>query len=364
MRICYLAFVRLPTEKAHGLQIVKTCEALAKQGSDIELLVPGRATAITQDPFSYYGADTFPITTLHTPDWVRWGKLGFILSLAWFAETAQSHPSFKKADIIYSRDALLLFRYLFSGRKLVYEAHTKPTIISKIVAQHVQQIVVISEGLRDTYNEIGISHEKITVAHDAIDPKAFTPSPISDHERKVLGLPSGLTIALYVGRIDEAKGAQVFAEVSTLVPDNFLIVLVGGGPLKDELVRSYPKAVFLPETPYRDIARILSVGDMLVLPNSAHDADTALYTSPLKAFAYLAAKKPIVASNVPSLRAIFGDEVRYAQPDNAKDLAEVLINPATRSYVPQLEPNTWDMRANVILSALTRISLQTSTRDL
>ena len=28
MHILYLAFIRLPTEKAHGAQIMKTCEAV------------------------------------------------------------------------------------------------------------------------------------------------------------------------------------------------------------------------------------------------------------------------------------------------------------------------------------------------
>ena len=33
MNILYLANVRLPTEKAHGAQIMKTCEALAAAGA-------------------------------------------------------------------------------------------------------------------------------------------------------------------------------------------------------------------------------------------------------------------------------------------------------------------------------------------
>jgi hypothetical protein len=42
MKILYLADIRLPTEKAHGLQIMKTCEALAKQGVVVTLLVPSK----------------------------------------------------------------------------------------------------------------------------------------------------------------------------------------------------------------------------------------------------------------------------------------------------------------------------------
>jgi hypothetical protein len=46
MKICYIAAIRLPTEKAHGLQIMKTCEAFAAAGHDVELVVSDRATPI------------------------------------------------------------------------------------------------------------------------------------------------------------------------------------------------------------------------------------------------------------------------------------------------------------------------------
>ena len=52
MKILYLADIRLPTEKAHGAQIMKTCEALARAGHAVELVVPRRANAMR-------GADTF-----------------------------------------------------------------------------------------------------------------------------------------------------------------------------------------------------------------------------------------------------------------------------------------------------------------
>ena len=40
IKMCYLADVRMPTEKAHGIQIMKTCEAFADVGINIKLFVP------------------------------------------------------------------------------------------------------------------------------------------------------------------------------------------------------------------------------------------------------------------------------------------------------------------------------------
>ncbi|HRY62339.1 MAG TPA: hypothetical protein P5056_01035 [Candidatus Paceibacterota bacterium] len=54
MKISYLANIRIPTDRAHGIQIMKTCEALSSQGVVVELVVPSRKNSIKEDPFSYY----------------------------------------------------------------------------------------------------------------------------------------------------------------------------------------------------------------------------------------------------------------------------------------------------------------------
>ena len=40
MKLLYIADIRLPTEKAHGAQIMKTCEAFSLNGIDTELIIP------------------------------------------------------------------------------------------------------------------------------------------------------------------------------------------------------------------------------------------------------------------------------------------------------------------------------------
>ena len=351
MRIFYLAFIRLPTEKAHGVQIMKTCEALADEGVDVELIIPGRKTHIAEDPFEYYGVKkNFALTGLNTPDWVRWGSVGFTLSMIWFSEIAKWKKAFWKADIIYSRDALVLFQYLLLGRKLVYEAHTKPTFISRFVAKRAWRLIVISEGLRDAYVAVGIPEEKITVAHDAIDPVPFQTHYSQEDSRTWLGIPQGKKIALYVGKIDEAKGADTFASASEHVSDEWLCVLIGSeSPQKTVWREKYPKALFLPETPYRELPRVLAAADVLVLPNSAKDEDASKYTSPLKAFAYMATGKPIVASNVAALKAVFKGGVVFFEPDSSTDLVRVLKNTTQTESRAVSDLYTWKERAKSVL---------------
>ena len=42
MKILYIANIRLPAEKAHGIQIMKMWEAFADLGYGVELVVPWR----------------------------------------------------------------------------------------------------------------------------------------------------------------------------------------------------------------------------------------------------------------------------------------------------------------------------------
>ncbi|HEV8666352.1 MAG TPA: hypothetical protein VN665_00695, partial [Candidatus Paceibacterota bacterium] len=44
MKIYYVANARMPTEKAHGIQIAKMCEAFIESGIDLTLVVPSRKT--------------------------------------------------------------------------------------------------------------------------------------------------------------------------------------------------------------------------------------------------------------------------------------------------------------------------------
>lgn len=349
MNVCYLAYARFPTEKAHGAQIAKTCEALARAGHAVELVIPGRTTAISEDAYSYYGIEkNFTLTVARAPDWVAFGSVGFALGMLWFSERAKFLTSFWKADVVYSRDAFVLLQYLLLGRPLVYEAHTAPTWLTRFVARRVKHVVVISQALKDAYHAYGVLPERITVAPDAIDPAPFETEYDKSEVRASLGIPNKV-VALYVGKIDAAKGATTLAQASEHVDESRQIVLIGSGPGVEVLKRDYPKALFLHETPYRELPRVLAAADILVVPNSAGDLDASAYTSPLKVYAYLAAKKPIVASRVPALTTVLGDTVTYVQPDNPLELARALNDPITLSRVSSIKPYTWDERAEALL---------------
>ena len=158
MKIIYIANARIPTEKAHGIQIMKMCESFAL-GNDLELILPRRLNKVKAEPFSYYGmAKTFKITKLPCIDLIPFsrhlGNLGlWVESLTFFFPTF-FYVIFKKADLIYTRNKFILSLALFR-RNFIYEAHTFPNnyFLYSFFLKKTKGIVTITQNLKNLFLE-------------------------------------------------------------------------------------------------------------------------------------------------------------------------------------------------------------------
>src|SRR5687767_4770009 len=91
--IVYAANARLPTEKAHGYQICKMCEAFARTSMQVTLMHPYRHQVELalrgRSVFNYYGIDSiFRVQTLPNWDVVR---LNLFIPNRFFAPFFFSH---------------------------------------------------------------------------------------------------------------------------------------------------------------------------------------------------------------------------------------------------------------------------------
>ncbi len=339
MHIAYIANIRFPTEKAHGAAIAKACEALVRAGEEVTLLVPARKTHINVPALQYYGIKySFIIRRLTCIDVVSFGKLGFWLQSLTFASSVLAHLKSSPHDIVYGRDELVLTVLALCGVKNIYwESHDGTwNIASRYVARKAQGIVVVSQGLKDFYTDKGVPAENIVAIPNAIDVPAFAHAETREAARSRLGLPQDKTIALYIGRLDGWKGTDTLLEASKLLP-NILVVLIGGEPQHVEKLKTrYPKAVFLGYRPYTELSDNQAAADVLVVPNTAKNDVSVRFTSPLKLIAHMASHRPIVASDLPSIRELVDDtSAVLVEADNPEALAAGIGKALTSPYIAE-----------------------------
>lgn len=229
--------------------------------------------------------------------------------------------------------------------------------------------MAISEGLKQVLVAEGVAHDKILIAHDGVDLSEFV-STLNQREcRHQLNLPVNKKIVVYLGQLYAWKGAPILAEASKQLVDlkDVLVCIVGGSALEvaDFKSRWPHDTLCLPGRQSRDLAPLwLGAADVLVVPNSAKDKMASIFTSPLKLFEYLAVGKPIIASDVPALRAVLKEGVAtWVNPDDAIELAagikKVLggyTEAARRAQLGQelVKEYSWEKRAQKISLFLQR----------
>lgn len=360
MKICYIANVRIPTEKAYGIQIMKMCEAFALLGHEVDLILPKRQNPITQSAFDFYNIrpearERITIHYISSINLMSLGKIGFWLQSWWFAEAASIHMRRKYPDAVYSRDPIVLCNMFLIHKNLVWEAHRGELGFAVKTLLKKAKLVSISWGLAHLYENFT---KKILVAPDGVDLGQFMIGEDKDSCRKKVGFPTVKKIALYCGHLYDWKGAQYLADAALKFTNYELAVFVGGTDRDIEDFRRKNKdnqrILIIGRKPHSEIPFYLKAADVVVLPNSAKETISSHYTSPLKLFEYLASGTPIVASDLPSLREILNEKTAvFFEPDSSDSLYDavkyVFASGFNSEAEQEVEHYTWDKRAEKII---------------
>ena len=392
-RLLYIAKARIPTQKAHGFQIAKMCEAFARAGLDVTLLglEPWRSSesAIDIDSFDYFALErNFDVELLpeeNSPKIARplpslFEKLLFFLRGRSWAKRAVRVAQRHSVDIFYTRD---IFTAAQLGREqlpFIYEVHSLPQsatmrrVLGSIAKSRSNQLAVaVTEGIARELRMIGFRN--VLVQHDGVDLSMYAELPEKDRCRELCSLPADREIAGYLGRfqtLGQEKGIPEFIEALSLLPpgERPLGVCVGG-PL--ELVAKYraqmracglpdDALLFFDRVSSRDVPLWLKSFDVAVapFPNTRHFSD---FMSPLKFFEYMASELPIVSTDLVSVREVFtdGEDALLVPPGDVRALKNALRNLfADRELARRIaksarvrgEQFTWQKRVSAILAVL------------
>ena len=328
-RLVYCANNRLPTEKAHGLQIVQMCEALAGAGYAVTLVAPNRRNTpemrAVPSLWTYYGVvQNFEFTRLLSVDlfplFSRY-HVAFLTQTVSFMLSLLIWLVFRRVDVFYTRDVFLGFVLALVRPRtpLIYEVHQRH---ASRMGQRLQAFTVrrahtvtITGHLANDMRALGA--DRVLVAHDGYRAARFAKMPPQAEARDQIGWPRDAFIAGWVGRlhlmgIDKGVGLLVDALAQT---EDACLGLVGGPDDMVETLRQRWIAAGL------DPARFLAAGqvppDRVPLYLSACDICTmphpwtghfAYYTSPIKLFEYMASGRALVASDLPGFAEVLKDD--------------------------------------------------------
>ncbi len=271
---------------------------------------------------------------------------------------------------------------LRGAARAVVEVHGRPLttrerLMLGWIARHPRgYLVALSDVLRDIYvAELGYPAEHIIVAPDGVDLRRFTPMLTRQAARAQLGLSQDTALVVYIGGLYSGRGLEALCRA--MAAQNAQLLIVGGSSAAQIVEwQTRTQALGLPAgqiifTGYRPPAQVpadLFAADVLAMPYGTRTLtpageETAAWMSPLKMFEYLAAGRPIVATDLPALRTVLthDHDALLLSPDDDSGLAaaiQTLLTDHTRAN--RLAANarqtatrhTWQARAEHILAAI------------
>lgn len=394
-KLLYISLMRLPSEKAHSLQIVQNCEAFAAAGGEVTLWVARRWNTrpmrAVKDPFAHYGVqpnfrirripciDLFPLFPPESSG-ARWA---FYLLLFSMLLVMTPLLLLSRADVYYSRDEALLalLARLKPKAALAYEAHLfsssrRGAALQRRAAAAAGSVIAITPPLRAALIEQrGADPARTIAAHDGIRRARFANLPSPADARRQIGWDESAFIVGFAGRLQMIgmdKGGGILVQALAGVP-NAHLALVGGPPEAVEALRQQWLAQGLPAARFLAVGQVpppavplyLRAFDVCAMPHPP-TAQFAHYTSPLKLFEYMAAARPIVASDLPGWADVLSGEetALLVPPADAAALQAALnrlrLDPPLRQRLAEnararaLQHYTWQARAAKILAHIHR----------
>ena len=393
LTILYFADIRFPLERANGIQTAETCYALARRGHDVTLVVRPDTQDPQRDPFEFYGLP--PLARFHVERAPVTGP-AVARRAGYLAFAAGRAMGAGRADALFTRDLGLAAALLRIPRALrapvVYESHgyapevarALPELVATastpsdrklarlarreaLVWRRADGYVTITEGLASELGERLGPRAGVVVVPDGV---RLHSGEINTTATRRNSAP----VVAYSGHLYAWKGVDILLDAVARLPGVRGLV-IGGHDREPDLARVRSLAArlgiadrvqFTGLVPPSQVAGLLQSADVLVLPNPASAISTR-FTSPLKLFEYMAAGRPIVATDLPALREVLrdGETAVLVTPGDAPALAAGIQRVVTDAAFAErlasaaraaVGDYTWDRRAERLEHLLTGLA--------
>lgn len=372
MKIHYLCHNILGLRSAANCQVMRMCQAFGDVGCDTTLYAR-RSDTTPGDLYDYYGVRTnFQLECMKLPPldsfWGRglWYMTGLIRRLA-----TEDRP-----DIFYGRTPTGLILAAQTGVPIALEVHEPPRYFLEreqmrwiFRQRNLAGVVAITHSLKDHYLK----------RFPSLDPACVSVAPdgadlirAGDESVDISGSPDGFKVG-YVGSLYRGRGITMITRLARELPQYEFHVIGGGeedvsfwkdraGKLSNLFLYGFVEPRLAPLYCTEMNVLIAPYGKKVFTRKGIHD--TAQWASPLKVFEYMAAGKPMIASDIPVLREVLRSEhnALTVPPDDmtawVAALERLRSDPqlcerlATTAQAELAKQYTWQKRAKSILEDL------------
>jgi glycosyltransferase involved in cell wall biosynthesis len=345
MRVGYIWGRTIPSRETDTQQVLKTVDALAWAGAQVELVVPAAAAArspeerehFEQAVRAFYGTtgpfELVPMAGL-PPSPLE-------LERPVHSVVAMGRVRSEGYDLVYTRSRAVLLGCVASGQRVVFETyrmlgHDSPRFARVLAlaarSESLLGVIVHSKQAAQSLAAAGVPERKLATVYNGFDPDDLEPRRSRREARAELGLSEKSWTVAYTGHVRANKGIAAILEVATLTPE-LAYRLVGGDAGSVEALRAEVKARGLQNVqvpgwfPARELGVQLFAADALIIPPTAAPLEQYGRTVlPMKLFTYLATGRPIVAPDTRDLRELLvdGDNAVLVASDDANACARAL----------------------------------------
>lgn len=371
MRLIYAFPEPLPLGRARGLQVVNTVAALGRAGMQVDLAFD---PVSKQDPFSYYGVRTpASVRLLPVSRAFPWPLSRFHSNrIFYFRLLRVIRTQVNQCPVMVRH--LKLARMLIHGNPglaLLYEAHevfadtvspekrTQTFALEQMVVHGATAIITNSAA---TANRLAILYGRtdgVSVIPNGVDPSGDLPS--KPWQQAALNI-------VYAGSLFPWKGVAELVKAAGELPGCRMTIMGGDEAaikrLRDTVPPGGAEVIYLGSLPHAEVMHHLRHACIAVLPN--RDNSDSAFTSPIKLFEYMSAGCAIVASDLPSIREILGeDDAVWFKPGEASSLAAAIRKLVGDPILAQelgvrvrrrSAAFTWDARASRLKSVVVSLN--------
>ncbi len=356
MKIIYISSSTIPSRTANSIHVMKMCQAFQQNGNAIELLAPQRNTSNGlnnhQDIWTHYGIrNTFPI---------RWIQYSQTLRLYHYAVKSGVYAYKANPQLVLTRNLPAAAVTAGLGLPTICELHQPPPknlgIRLLAMGRGFLKIVVISKALKMALLERfknNLLGDQILVSPDAVDLECFRNLPDAPTARKKLNLLQKSPTIGYAGHFYKGRGIKVILKLAAHFPKLQFILMGGNDSDIEKYVHESQRmglknVQFLGFIPNAELPLHLAACDALLMPyqdkiSGSSGGDISSWLSPMKMFEYMAARRVIIASNLPVFHEVLNEKnAMFCQPDNLDDwvkaLSQVIQN---KKQVEELAEQAW-----------------------